>query len=103
MKKLQLNPEALEVQSFETSSGASAAGTVRGNGDSGCVATYDPCTCVPIDTCSCVPDTGTKPAPEPVPWPGGTGCVATYDPCTCVPIETCSCAPDDTHPAAGWR
>ena len=67
MRKLQLNPEALEVQSFETAAGAPAAGTVRGHvdaqgpvvwqGDSGCVATYDPCTCVPIETCSCGPDT----------------------------------------------
>jgi hypothetical protein len=65
MRKLHLNPEALEVQSFETAAGAPAAGTVRGHlgadpvaspGDSGCVATYDPCTCVPIETCSCGPD-----------------------------------------------
>ena len=72
MRKLHLNPEALEVQSFETAPGAPAAGTVRGHhgtdpvplpGDSGCVATYDPCTCVPIETCSCGPDT-----PDPVEW-----------------------------------
>jgi hypothetical protein len=66
MRKLFLNPEALEVQSFQTAPAAPAAGTVRGHagaqpigvspGDSGCVATYDPCTCVPIETCSCGPD-----------------------------------------------
>jgi len=66
MRKLHLNPEALEVQSFETSAPARAVGTVRGHvdaqpiggspDDSGCVATYDPCTCVPIETCSCGPD-----------------------------------------------
>jgi hypothetical protein len=65
MRKLQLNPEALEVQSFETAAGAPAAGTVRGHlgtdplaspEDTGCVATYDPCTCVPIETCSGGPD-----------------------------------------------
>jgi len=95
MRKLHLNPETIEVQSFETASGAPPAGTVRGNADSGCVATYDPCTCVPIETCSCVPDIpDTRPVPVPVPWPGDTGCVVTYDPCTCVPIETCSCSPD---------
>ena len=98
MRKLHLNPEALVVQSFETASGAPPAGTVRGNADTGCVATYDPCTCVPIDTCSCGPDIpGTGPGP--VPSPGDSGCVATYDPCTCVPIETCSCGPD----TSGWR
>jgi hypothetical protein len=69
MRKLQLRLDALEVQSFETASATPAAGTVRGHGgsdpvpvpvppDTGCVATYDPCTCVPIETCSCVPDTG---------------------------------------------
>jgi hypothetical protein len=72
MRKLHLNPEALEVQSFETASGTPAAGTVRGHhgtdpvaspDDSGCVATYDPCTCVPIETCSCGPDT-----PDPTDW-----------------------------------
>jgi hypothetical protein len=89
MRKLHLNPDALEVQSFETAHHAPAAGTVRGHlgawpGDSGCVATYDPCTCVPIETCSC----------DPVAPGGDSGCVATYDPCTCVPIETCSCVPD---------
>jgi len=65
MRKLQLRLEALEVQSFETAPAAPASGTVRGHGtdpipvphDSGCVATYDPCTCVPIETCSCGPDT----------------------------------------------
>ena len=67
MRKLQLRLEALEVQSFETAPAAHAGGTVRGHGtdpvpvplpgDTGCVATYDPCTCVPIETCSCVPDT----------------------------------------------
>ena len=98
MRKLHLNPEALEVQSFETSPAAPAGGTVRGHlgawqGDTGCVATYDPCTCVPIETCSCDPDPAPTP-PDPVPWPGDSGCVATYDPCTCVPIETCSCSPD---------
>ena len=57
MRKLHLNLDTLEVQSFETSPAASAGGTVRGQGDSGCVATYDPCTCVPIETCSCSPGT----------------------------------------------
>ena len=100
MRKLHLNPEALEVESFETAPAAPAGGTVRGNGDTGCVATYDPCTCVPIETCSYGPDIpNTQPEPEPAPWPGGdSGCGATYDPCTCVPIETCSCGPD----TPGW-
>lgn len=67
MRKLHLDPDSLVVQSFETADGAAGAGTVRGHadaqpigvppGDSGCVATYDPCTCVPIETCSCGPDT----------------------------------------------
>ena len=67
MRKLHLDPQTLEVQSFATAPATPAEGTVRGhadaagpapfpNGDSGCVATYDPCTCVPIETCSCGPD-----------------------------------------------
>ena len=72
MRKLQLSLDALEVQSFETASATPAAGTVRGHGgsdpvpvpvDTGCVVTYDPCTCVPIETCSCAPDT-----PVPTGW-----------------------------------
>ncbi|HEV7586791.1 MAG TPA: hypothetical protein VGO40_01580 [Longimicrobium sp.] len=74
MRKLHLDPEALEVQSFETSPGAPAVGTVRGHGD----------------------------ARGPIAAPGDSGCVATYDPCTCVPIETCSCGPDTPDPT-GWR
>jgi len=69
MRKLHLDPETLEVQSFATAPATPAEGTVRAhadagdpvpapfaNGDSGCVATYDPCTCVPIETCSGGPD-----------------------------------------------
>lgn len=101
MPKLQLRLDALEVQSFETSAMLPAGGTVRGNLGTGCVATYDPCTCVPIETCSCGPDPVPVPTdPNPVPIPPDSGCVATYDPCTCVPIETCSCVPTDAH--AGW-
>lgn len=79
MPKLQLRLDALEVQSFETASATPSTGTVRGHGgsdpvpvpfpgDSGCVATYDPCTCVPIETCSCVPDTGTRPVTDAHDW-----------------------------------
>lgn len=70
MRKLQLDPDSLQVQSFATAPASSDAGTVRGHGtdpgpvpfphvDSGCVATHDPCTCVPIETCSCGPDVPT--------------------------------------------
>jgi hypothetical protein len=79
MRKLCLDLDQLDVQSFATAEGTAGAGTVRGNldvavdgpkvalpphGDSGCVATYDPCTCVPIETCSCGPDT-TVPVTDP--------------------------------------
>ena len=70
MRKLTLKLESLEVQSFATGDATHGVGTVRANldaavaspvpvpqGDTDCVATYDPCTCVPIETCSCGPDT----------------------------------------------
>jgi hypothetical protein len=82
MRKLHLDPESLEVQSFSTAPAAPAEGTVRGHVDA------------------------TGPAPWPVPFPGDSGCVATHDPCTCVPIETCSCGPDvpeTTKQHAGWH
>ena len=75
MRKLRLELEDLVVESFATAAAPEGAGTVRGHAgaqpasgepcpppvpdpyDTGCVATYDPCTRVPIETCSCAPDT----------------------------------------------
>ena len=50
MKKLTLNPDMLEVQSFTTSSGGPGRGTVRGQQE--LCTCYTNCTCPGCPTCA---------------------------------------------------
>jgi hypothetical protein len=95
MRKLKLDVDALEVQSFATAAAPMELGTVRGargetNDGSGCP--IDTCTCGESTCCPEQPATGFEEVRPIFPGHGDSDCLATDGVCTCQPIETCSCA-----------
>lgn len=86
MRKLKLDVNALQVESFEArAEDGRTAGTVRGNGESyeecseatGCSG-EESCAITACLTCLC-PHTGPQPSCDPCSWMGD----CTFDPATC--------------------
>jgi hypothetical protein len=102
MKKLRLNPDHLEVQSFETSELVAERGTVRGNESQlvdSCVVA-NTCLCNPTVEATCGAGCGTETGSLSVCGcataactgnPGEISCYNTYDFCfeTQRPLHTC--------------